>query len=278
MAVSEAKKQQWRAEWTRAIAEGRDPLQDAAARLEKWKADPLAHSTLPYWLNLEAWTVPEGLQVLAGIEPGSVDSDVPPCTSLEDHEDDDWRSAQPFEEHFSFSVLPEPSGLTKSDFGGDAERYEDYLQRCEARQVVLQPLRRLVSQLHHKLEHSPSALGEPIVPGKWRPVTFISWALSIGYRPKWHEWADRNGLLPDPLDAMAAPYFDVDGDDYPALLHIAVRAWEVARHGTTGTPKQRVLGFLAERYPDLPQSTKDAIALVTNWQKVGGRPKTKKGA
>jgi hypothetical protein len=69
-----------------------------------------------------------------------------------------------------------------------------------------------------------------------------------------------------------APYFDADAPDYPELLSIAVRACEHARKGGDGTPKQRVIAFLAEQYESLPQNARDAIAQVANWQKAGGRP------
>ena len=73
-------------------------------------------------------------------------------------------------------------------------------------------------------------------------------------------------------DVQDAPFFDADAADYPELLHIAVRAWEHARQTSAGTPKQRVLDFLADRYPLMPQSSRDAIAQVVNWQRSGGRP------
>lgn len=277
MAVSKHRRQQWLSAWKRATEEGKHPLQAGIDALEKWRADPLAQSALPYWLGLEVWTVTEGLLVLAGVEPDTVVSGAPAFMSEGIFEDKEWLSAQPFEKHFSFSVLPEPFDFVESDFEGESGAYEAYLQRCEARREVLEPLRKLSQGLHHKLEHSPSALGEPVSRGKWRPVAFISWAKSIGYSPSWYAWAEKRNLLPDSLEATAAPYFDVDRDDYPALLHIAVRAWDFARGESTGTPKQRVMGFLSQRYPDLPQSTREAIALITNWRKVGGRPKKGEG-
>jgi hypothetical protein len=72
-----------------------------------------------------------------------------------------------------------------------------------------------------------------------------------------------------------APFFDPDAEDYPEMLAIAVRAWEHARKGTEGTPKQRVLGFLYAQHRKLPQGTREAIAQVANWQRSGGRPANK---
>lgn len=72
-----------------------------------------------------------------------------------------------------------------------------------------------------------------------------------------------------------APFFDADANDYPYLLHVAVRAWKYARQTSSGTPKQRVLGFLESNYSNLPQGSRDAIAQVVNWQRTGGRPSRK---
>jgi len=77
-----------------------------------------------------------------------------------------------------------------------------------------------------------------------------------------------------PTNIASSPFFDADADDYPKLLHIAVRAWEHARTGTLGTAKQRIYKFLIERYPDLSASEREAISVIGNWQKSGGRPKT----
>ncbi len=85
------------------------------------------------------------------------------------------------------------------------------------------------------------------------------------------------GKLSDPK--VTAPeqsngtfYFDPDDDDYPELLHVAFRAWEHARNAGDGTPKQRIQSFLEARYPHIPTASRNAIALVANWNKVGGRP------
>lgn len=66
--------------------------------------------------------------------------------------------------------------------------------------------------------------------------------------------------------------FDPDSSDYPLLLHIAARAWEHAKGTYGGTPKQRILDFLNRSYPEVLDSSKNAIAAVANWNKKGGRP------
>lgn len=72
----------------------------------------------------------------------------------------------------------------------------------------------------------------------------------------------------------ALPLLDPDGQDYPELLHIALRAWDHARTAQgLGTPKQKIAAFLADRYGSIPSSTREAIALIANWQKNPGRPK-----
>ena len=73
---------------------------------------------------------------------------------------------------------------------------------------------------------------------------------------------------------LYASIFDADSADYPELLHIAVHAWEHAKNTDGETPKKRILAFLNARYLGLHKSTKESIALVANWQKSGGRPKT----
>ena len=75
-------------------------------------------------------------------------------------------------------------------------------------------------------------------------------------------------------DLAAAPFFDADSEDYPGLLHIAVRAWEHARTTSSGTPKKRIIEFVTERYPHVSEGAKESIALIANWQKAPGRPKT----
>lgn len=272
MTVSKARIAKWQERWAEARKKGQDPLQDGVDALRRWEADPLGNSALPYWLALEVWSQEEGLLVLCGVEPDTVTTDGDPFYSDlgVGHE---WINAQPFVEHRAFSFAPVPHDLTDQDYESNPEGFESYLQEVERRRDVLRPLREIYLGLEHKLSHSPSALGEEVTKGHWRPLAFLAWAETLRFKPSWLDWAKSSGRLPDALDAMKAPYFDADSATYPELLHIAVRAWETAQRETAGTPKQRIEHFLLQHYPALTASTRAAIALVANWQKVGGRPK-----
>jgi hypothetical protein len=186
----------------------------------------------------------------------------------------------PFAEHIAFYQLPAPPNLTLEDHIGDHLAFEHYLQDQEARTRTLRRLQNLHDSLAHKLEHSPSALGKRESFGssqrpQYPPVRFLAWARSINFKPDWFEWASQKGVLPDELNPTAAPFFDADSPDYPELLAIAVRAWDYARSATEGTPKQRIERFLSERYAHLTESARGSIASVANWQKAGGRPRSK---
>lgn len=106
------------------------------------------------------------------------------------------------------------------------------------------------------------------------PAFFVHWAESRGFAIEWASWARESGYIDTEPPATSPPFFDADAEDYPKLLHIAVRAWDHARMGSQGTAKQRITAFLNERYPELSASEKEAIAVIGNWQKAGGRPKT----
>lgn len=270
MATSKAKLEAWRAHW-------RDPEWQAkiSTLVEDQTNNPFTHSQLRYWLSLEVWDREEGLQILSGVEPGTVklDLDDEPFGGprLADHQ---WLNAEPFA-RYGFSMFPSPEGDEWIESAGSDDERERRLREREFRETVLLRHSALYRSLEHKLDHSPSALGEPVAEGRWRPVAFITWALRIGIKPDWYEWAQLNGLVPDTLDPMSAPFLDADAADYPELLAIAIRAWTAAKSMTDGTPKQRVLAYLGARHPDLLPATKEAIALVVNWQKAGGRPRRK---
>ena len=105
------------------------------------------------------------------------------------------------------------------------------------------------------------------------PSHFIGWAAARGFYPEWFEWAKSSELIDASEEVYRAPFFDPDQPDYPVLLHIAVRAWEAARVGGTGTPKQRIERFVSERYPALKATTRELIAQIANWERTGGRPR-----
>ena len=260
--VSEKKKQRWREQWT-------EPAFQAAmlARLKDQKANPYAYSQLAYWLSLDAWGREEGLQVLAGIEPGTLETDPLDRGA--------WIDGQPFAEHISFLMVDPVEACAREEFPGDDESYQSYLEAAEHKHDVLTSLQRIYESLLHRLDRTVGGLGDEVKCFQYRPLQFLGWARSIDFKPAWLDWAEANGRVPQAVEPMVAPFFDADADDYPELLHIAVCAWEHARKSTQGTPKQRVLDYLAGRYPKLPQGSRDAIAQVVNWQRMGGRPPRK---
>jgi hypothetical protein len=109
---------------------------------------------------------------------------------------------------------------------------------------------------------------------RYSPEHYLGWAEARGFKPEWLEWAHEQGLIDAHEAVFRQPFFDPDSEDYPELLHIAVNAWQEAKIGGAGTPKQRIERFLEERYPTLPPTTRSLISQVANWQRTGGRPKT----
>lgn len=258
MAISDKRKARWIAQW-------REPGHEdsIARRVLDEKANPLAYSQLPYWLSLDLWGTQEGLEVLAGIEPGTVRSGL---------SGSQWMAGQPFLEDASFTMVDPSEACERDEFAGSDSAYQSFLEAYEHKRDVLAHHQLLFDGLLHRLERTADGLGEEAAFFKYRPIQFLAWARSIGFVPSWLAWAEANNRCPVEVEVMAAPFFDADAADYPELLHIAVRAWEHARGLSDGTPKQRVHAFLAARYPAMPQGSRDAVAKVVNWHRGGGRP------
>jgi hypothetical protein len=246
-------------------------------RGEEARADPISFSALAYWLKLDTWSRDEGLLILAGLDPQSV---IPSIVGMTFKGVDLWAfdTAQPFNRapHFTLEPFGAPDRAT---YAGDDAGFERLLERAEDVNAVLDNHRETIRVLSHVLSRSTVGLGDqmPSDPMRWgqelySPTRFIAWANSIKYRIPWLAWATERGLLGDEVGPYAAPFFDADATDYPELLAIAVRAWEHVRKLTAGTPKNRVLEYLAERYPAMPKGSRNAIAQVVNWQRTGGRP------
>lgn len=266
MGVSKATRERWKAEWA-------DPkyLHEAWEQLQAQKADPFSFSKLPYWLGLEVWSADEGLLILANVEPGTVQigAEYAPGPYF----NTEWTNALPFDEHVAFFQVPPPIDMKLEECGGDAEYFESYLVEVEGRVRKLRAAQTIFESLEHRFERSPSAKKSMAREGGYLPAAMIAWALSIGFKPAWYEWAVQRHLLPEPIALEKAPYFDADAEDYPYLLHVAIRAWEAARASDVGTPRQRIDAFLEASYPTMTPATRNAIALVANWKKSPGRPK-----
>lgn len=236
------------------------------------KEDPFSLSSLPYWLKLETWSYVEGLYLLAGLDPKTVEEDL-----FSDFAE--FIDALPLGEHEAF--LLDPTELcSRDEWPGSDESYESFLQAGEKKIAVLNEHRRVLGSLVHILGSSIKGLGDPAISNfnrkncRYTPKQFLDWAISIDFKPAWYEWAKSKGYLPETDSPYIAPFFDPESDDYPELLHIAVRAWEHARKQSGGTPKKRIADFVAERYPHVSEGARESIALIANWQKAGGRPRT----
>ncbi len=254
--------------------------------------DPYGHSDLSRWLGFETWRPRDALLLLAGVSPSAALVD--------------WTY-----ENFMGAQIDRPTIRAASDLDAIYDHYdipspsdwsEDILSikkrlRVEAKTLTEEQRNELERELKslEKLRDDPSvvrratelrhrsnilaALSDQWFSGdhdpekRSTPEYFIAWADARGFRPEWYEWARSKRLVDEHETVYRAPYFDPDAEDYPELLHIALRAWEETRMHGEGTPKQRIERFLQERYPALRPTTRELIAQVANWQRTGGRPK-----
>jgi|GEM_PF-2538750 len=256
-------------------------------------ADPYRYSSLPERLSQQVWNPRDGLLLLAGISP---------MGALIDWTWNNYMGAEIFDSPKIRNALPLTAG---DDFylTPVAEAWSEEI--AEMRRVLredgpqlqaidLERTKRKVSQwLKHRedpevVEKSKLLDGYGVVLGRlvrrwnstdhdigarYAPAYFLKWASENGFTPEWAAWALKEGLIDAHDSVYRAPFFDPDAEDYPELLHIAVAAWEYARRQSSGTPKQRIERFLAERYGStIPRTTRGLIAQVANWQRTGGRP------
>lgn len=255
-------------------------------------ADPYGHSELPSLLALETWEPKDALLILAGISPLAAHVDwsyanylnvtvhsprvnAATCfTDVFDHYDvlnlDDLTSE-------IRKVRSTQNALNGKKVNGSAttqvRNHLEILESLSKSETVLQRAKLLelrsevLAILYSRWENGAHDAG-----ARRPPSYYVSWAEKRGFTIEWAGWAREKNLLDDGHDVFRAPHFDADKPDYPEYLVIANRAWEYARVNGEGTPKQRVLKFLMERYPNVPADTRDAIARVVNWRRTGGRP------
>jgi hypothetical protein len=247
------------------------------------QSDPYGLSCLRYWLTLDTWSYHEGICLLADIDPESMPlgPSAPMNPDLFPFSDELRKPPQLLSEVSPYIDASEYGfGLF---FGGDVfdntqagrsvkEHLAAYTQRGKNAVAVGRAM-------ESRLNTSRSGLGEPAQLAhseekRFAPAQFVNWATSANFKPPWYEWALSQNLIDQRDSPFQVPFFDPDSDAYPELLHIAVRAWEEARKGGEGTPKQRVEAFVEQRYPHILKGPREAIALVANWQKTGGRPKS----
>lgn len=254
--------------------------------------DPYSYSDLSRWLGFETWKPRDALLLLAGVSPTAALVDWTYENFMGAQIDrPKIRAASDLDAVYDHYDVPSPSDWSE-DIADIKKRLrveanvltDDERDKLEAEMRSLEKLRddpstvRRAAELRHR-SNILAALSDQWFSGdhdpekRNTPEYFIAWADTRGFRPEWFEWARSRGLVDEHDAVYRAPYFDPDSDDYPELLHIALRAWEETRAGGEGTPKQRIDRFLQERYPSLRPTTRELIAQVANWQRTGGRPK-----
>jgi len=259
------------------------------------RKDPFQYSRLPETLELETWTPESALLILAGVDPFAAifDWSYENFMGAEIHEPKIRHAAcfgdrsdlydYPIVDDFAHSPSElrrmiksaEKEGGSEDDMKRlrkdleDVERWsKDEISQFKTRVLSLRA--KMLGVLKRRWDS-----GDHDATQRQSPVFFVRWAEKRGFEIEWAEWARKHHLLPEGQAAETQPYFDADSEEYPELLHIAVRAWEHARTGHGGTPKQRINAFLEVRYAAIPKDARDAIARVANWQKKGGRPSNK---
>ena len=261
--------------------------------MQEQRENPLYFSGLQSYLERETWNPRDALLILSGVDPHAalVDWSYENFLGAELNHPK-IRRATWFTQSSDLYDYPLPSDFDDSPWELkskirdarntgrhlDAEKLEAELIQTEKwakdeTSIYLREMLNLrsemlecISQRWQTADHDPEL--------KHSPEYFIRWAEARGFVIEWASWARQHELIDVDPPATEAPFFDADSEDYPELLHIAVRAWDHARKGDSGTPKQRIQEFIKERYPQVKEGTRDAIALVANWQKSGGRPKT----
>ncbi len=81
-----------------------------------------------------------------------------------------------------------------------------------------------------------------------------------------------------PVDSNQPEQGTLDLAAYPVELRAAIEAFDAVRHDTKATggksAKQALAAWLEANKPELTANARDRIAIVANWQPVGGAPKT----
>jgi hypothetical protein len=259
---------------------------------------PIVYSSLPNLLDQETWMPQDAMLILAGVDPEA---------AILDWSYQNFMGAEirkPVIRHANW--FTSASDLYDYPIASDSEYSSSELNRLiremEGKKLSNPEVEQQIAELRERLQgvekweqdktskfkSAMLALRAEMVgilKTRWdscdhdaslrrSPAFFVHWAESRGFIIEWASWARESGYIDTDPPATSPPFFDADAEDYPKLLHIAVRAWDHARIGSQGTAKQRIAAFLNERYPELSASEKEAIAVIGNWQKAGGRPRT----
>jgi hypothetical protein len=262
--------------------------------LVEQRKDPFHFSALPDFLELETWKPRDAMLILAGIDPvaalveWSYDNFLGAKIERPKVKRANWFSSssdlydQPLLSDFDDS----PAGLRHKIRQAQAEervelvaKWESELSELERwasdpRTCFVQDMLTLRSDMLHRISRRWFTANHD-AEAKHSPEYFVRWAEARGFNIEWAKWAREHQLIDQEIPATQPPYFDADSEDYPELLHIAVRAWEYARERASATPKKAIVEFVSQRYPHVSEGARDAIALVANWKKTGGRPKAR---
>lgn len=150
-------------------------------------------SKLKGWLSSETMSTKDGLYLLAGLDPSTVETrqeglHCPPLLI----------NALPLDKDISFLDDPCEKPVKKS-FHGNDEAFHKFYEAYEKKQLVLKEHNDLFNALEHKLERSVKGLGEPAIKHGdahfYAPVKFVEWAGFIQFIPAWFDWATDKGLL-----------------------------------------------------------------------------------
>ena len=261
------------------------------------RQNPITYSNLPNLLNQETWRPQDAMLILAGLDPYAavIDWSYENVMGAVVH-DPVIRHANWFTSTDDLYTHP-----TELDFKYSSQELKRSMLEVRNPALAQTEVARLVAQIDERIDlaakYSEDEISNfkvnmlglraemvSILKARWdsgdhdanlrrSPAFFVQWAESRGFEIEWAQWARDAGYLDTEAPYTAPPFFDADAEDYPKLLHIAVRAWDHARKGSNGTAKQRITSFLEDRYPELSVAEKDAIAVIGNWQKRGGRPR-----
>lgn len=256
------------------------------------RVNPFFYSNLPSLLEQETWAPTEAMLILVGIDPEaavvdwSYENFTGAVVQAPQIRRADWFAGSdlygwPIPEDFGYTVTQLKSLIAKAEESGIGEEEKDALnhkleeleqwegnETSNFKQFILRLRASMLGVLKKRWDSSDHDASK-----RRSPAFFVRWAETRGFEIEWAQWARDHAYLEHEPPATAAPYFDADAEDYPRLLHIGVRAWEYARQTTGGTAKQRINAYLVERYPDLSVSEREAISMISNWQKAGGRPR-----
>ncbi len=189
--------------------------------------DPYQYSSLKYWLKLETWTIEEGIYLLSGLDPKTVEKH-PLQQDISKFDD-----ALPLDKHSSFQLDPtEMCG--REEFPGSDVAFQSYLEAYEIKKEVLDRHRSNVSTLDHILSRSVNGLGEPATNTRFevtfRPLQFMRWAKAIDFKIPWIDSPTAVGIVTQLQAARSEDQKPLSTRERDTLLVIIAVLCEEAGH------------------------------------------------